>query len=152
MGMGGFREKVAFFKLEFKEYVLSSQDEAEEGHLWPRERQIQRTEAGHSPILSQQDGCCTLAGRGKTPLGDQVSHAAGCAPSLTPAAIPWQQLPTIMITNGMLPTFPNIPRSEAVLLLGSEKPMNTRKQGWGWNGAWGVGRMGAEDGSRRGPE
>lgn len=113
MGMGGFREKVAFFKLEFKEYVLSPQDEAEEGHLRPRERQIQRTEAGHSPILSQQGGCCTLAGRGNTPLGDQVSHAAGCAPSPTPAAIPWQQLPTIMITNGMLPTFPNIPRSEA---------------------------------------
>ena len=148
MGVGGFREKVAFFKPEFKEYVLSPQDEAEEGHLRPRERQIRRTEAGHSPILSQQGGCCTLAGRGKTPPGDQASPAAGCAPSLTPAAIPWQQLPSLMLTDGMLPTFPNTPRSEVVLLLGSEKPTKTRKQVWGWNRAWGVGRMGAEDGSR----
>ena len=75
--------------------------------------------------VSQQGGYCNLAGRG---LGDNVSHAAGCLPSLTPAAIHWQQLLTIMITNGMLPTFPNILRSEAVLLLTSEKPMNTRKQ------------------------
>lgn len=89
-----------------------------------------------------------LGRQGETPLGDQVSHAVGRAPSRTPAAIPWQQLPTILITNGMLPTFPNIPRSEAVLLLRREKPMNTRKQVCGWNRGWGVRRMGAEDGSR----
>ena len=95
--------------------------------------------------VSQQGGYCNLAGRGQIPPGDNVSHTAGCLPSLTPAAIHWQQLPTIMITNGMLPTFPNIPRSEAVLLLTSEKPMNTRKQMCGRNRSWGVGRMGAED-------
>lgn len=94
-------ERRWFLSFEFKEYVWSPQDEAEEGHLRPKEWQIQRTEACHSRI-SATSGYCTWQ-EGKIPLGDNKPHAAGCLPSLTPAAIHWQQLPSIMITNGMLP-------------------------------------------------